>query len=119
MILPILISVSVAPGSYFFSACALPARAIASSPASMSLLTWLKSKSCITVPPGVSRWLRQFLMEQLLEPSDQCEDEYARMRSRCQRGAFLVIFRLAEAGGDIGSAAALRRKSATTIKHRA
>jgi hypothetical protein len=34
-------------------------------------------------------------MEQLLEPSDQCEREYARLRSPCQRGT-LGIFREAE-----------------------
>src|SRR6201982_1549617 len=77
MMLPILISVSVAQGSNFFSACAAPARAVTSAPASINLLTWLKSWSCITILPGASRWLRLFLMGKLLEPSDRCEHEYA------------------------------------------
>jgi hypothetical protein len=37
MMLPILISVSVAPGSYFFWACAVEAIAVASSVASANL----------------------------------------------------------------------------------
>jgi hypothetical protein len=41
MMLPILISVSVAPGSYFFWALAVPATATASSPASATDLAVL------------------------------------------------------------------------------
>src|SRR5579864_2913003 len=51
MMLPILISVSVAPGSYFFCACALPAIAIASSEASATDLAKLKTWLCIIVLP--------------------------------------------------------------------
>src|SRR4051794_19772745 len=51
MMLPILISVSVAPGSYFFWALALLATATASSPANAADVTWLKTRMCIEVLP--------------------------------------------------------------------
>src|SRR6202790_5469984 len=53
MMLPILISVSVAPGSYFFCAAAVLATATATSPASSIDLAWLKTRWCIIVLPDV------------------------------------------------------------------
>src|SRR3954462_13441680 len=53
MILPILISASVAPGSYFFCALAGLATAHARSPASAKDLAWLKTRWCIIVLPDV------------------------------------------------------------------
>src|SRR5450432_1613948 len=54
MMLPTLISVSVAPGSYFFCALAVVAIAKARSPASASDLTFLlKTPVCIIVLPDV------------------------------------------------------------------
>src|ERR1700726_3874828 len=53
MMLPILISVSVAPGSYFFCASAVVATATATSPASSIDLAWLKTRWCIIVLPDV------------------------------------------------------------------
>src|ERR1700726_2726718 len=53
MMLPILRSLSVAPGSYFFSACAVPAMAVASSPASTVVMAWLKTRWRIIVLPDV------------------------------------------------------------------
>src|ERR1700721_4576922 len=53
MMLPILISVSVAPGSYFFCAWAVLATATATSPASSIDLAWLKTRWCIIVLPDV------------------------------------------------------------------
>src|SRR5580704_14479647 len=53
MILPILISVSVAPGSYFFCAWAAVATAIVRSPARLMDLAWLKTWLCIIVLPDV------------------------------------------------------------------
>src|SRR5215470_11853867 len=57
MMLPILISVSVAPGLYFFCACAVPANAVTSNAASMigfaGVLTPFKRRSRIVVLPDV------------------------------------------------------------------
>src|ERR1700676_3553922 len=53
MMLPILISVSVAPGSYFFCALAVLAAATARSPASAIVLAWLKTRCGIIVLPDV------------------------------------------------------------------
>src|ERR1700676_2939929 len=87
MILPILISVSVAPGSYFFSALAAAlASAAARSPAKAADLTWLKTRWCIIVLPDVlaegscsldcgAAWS---------EPSDRMRDQYARLGRGCQ-----------------------------------
>src|SRR4029077_904081 len=53
MMLPILISVSVAPGSYFFCAWAVVAATAATRPASAIVLAWLKTRWCIIVLPDV------------------------------------------------------------------
>src|SRR6267142_4328735 len=53
MMLPILISVSVAPGSYFFCALAALATDATRSPASAMVLAWLKTRWCIIVLPDV------------------------------------------------------------------
>src|SRR5665647_2485851 len=53
MMLPILISVSVAPGSYFFCALAALVTATARSPAIAIDLAWLKTRVCIIVLPDV------------------------------------------------------------------
>src|SRR5258708_9768852 len=53
MMLPILISVSVAPGSYRFCAWALLASATARTPTRLKDLAWLKTRWCIIVLPDV------------------------------------------------------------------
>src|ERR1700730_1595386 len=53
MMLPILISVSVAPGSYLFCASAVLATATASTAARHKDLAWLKTRWCIIVLPDV------------------------------------------------------------------
>ena|SRR6478752_2466455 len=83
MMLPILISVSVAPGSYFFWALAELARAVANSPASAAEvakdlaidLTRLKAWQCIIVLPDVLAAARAvFVVGQLGEPSDSMQE---------------------------------------------
>src|ERR1700704_3356146 len=85
MILPILISVSVAPGSYFFCAWAAPATATARSPASAADLAWLKIRYCIIVLPDVLAEAQAVSLGQLVEPSDRMQVQYARLGWRCQR----------------------------------
>src|SRR2546421_10274161 len=78
MMLPILISASVAPGSYFFCALAVPASAIASSPANAMEAVWFKTRWCIIVLPDVSCRGSDRLMEQLGEPRIM-RNQYARL----------------------------------------
>jgi hypothetical protein len=79
MMLPILISVSVAPGSYFFCAWAALATATARSPASHKDLAWLKTRLCIFVLPDVlADGSGSLLNGQLVEPSDRMRRQYAR-----------------------------------------
>src|ERR1700730_12074807 len=87
MMLPTLISVSVAPGSYFFWACAVVAAAIATSPASAIVLAWLKTRWCITVLPDVLADGSCSLDygAALVDPSDRMHLQYARFASRCQQ----------------------------------
>src|ERR1700689_2209242 len=89
MMLPILISVSVAPGSYFFCALALLASATARSPARLMDLAWLKTECCIIVLPDVLAAAQSFLWAarcgQPGEPSDRMRPQYARLGRRCQR----------------------------------
>src|SRR6516164_263984 len=101
MMLPILISVSVAPGSYLFCACALLASVAASSAASAIIL--LKLGPCIVVLPDVFPTVAAVLISgQLCQLSDQCAAEYARtggcdqQRCRCHfpsRGSRIGKFR--------------------------
>src|SRR4051812_24381754 len=73
MILPILTSVSVAPGSYFFCADALLASAVASKVAIAMDLAWLKALLGIVVLPDVWADGSNSLVEGCFdEPSDQC-----------------------------------------------
>jgi hypothetical protein len=87
MMLPILISVSVAPGSYFFWAVAELATATANSPASAADvakdlavdlatgLTRLKAWQCIIVLPEVLAAAHAvFIVGQLGEPSDSMQE---------------------------------------------
>jgi hypothetical protein len=96
MMLPILISVSVAPGSYFFWAVAELATATANSPASAADvakdlavdlatgLTRLKAWQCIIVLPEVLAAAHAvFITGQLGEPSDSMQ--YARLGLCYQR----------------------------------
>src|SRR5690349_9783348 len=85
MMLPTLISVSVAPGSYFFCACAVPASAVASSAASAIFVrlflasSWTRSR-IIVLPDVLGRWLVQSSLVGLLgEPSDRMHTQYARL----------------------------------------
>src|SRR5437773_1344601 len=86
MMLPILISVSVAPGSYFFCALAVLATATASSPANATDVAWLKIRSCIIVLPDVLAGAHAvFIVKPLGEPSDRMQQsQYARSGSCCQ-----------------------------------
>src|SRR5271154_1990855 len=84
MMLPILISVSVAPGSYFFCALAVPASVMARSPARLMDLAWLQTECCIIVLPDVLAAAQSFC-GQLGEPSDRMRSQYARLERRCQR----------------------------------
>src|SRR5207237_8943965 len=85
MMLPTLISVSVAPGSYFF--CALAALATASAKSATAMdLACLKTRWCIFVLPDVLARLRHSLLAgRLLSPSIEHGDQYARSEFRCQR----------------------------------
>src|SRR5580692_9163295 len=77
MMLPILISVSVAPGSYFFCALAVQASATARSPARPKDLAWLKTEWRIIVLPDVlaevqAVFLRGSLMSRRLNARAVC-----------------------------------------------
>src|SRR4051794_23184820 len=74
MMLPILISVSVAPGSYFFCALAALATATAKNPANARYVAWLKTRWCIIVLPDVlaDGSCSLNFWGSLGEPSDQC-----------------------------------------------
>jgi len=73
MMFPTLISVSVAPGSYFFCAEALLASAVASKVAIAMDLAWLKALLGIVVLPDVLADGSNSLVEGCFaEPSDQC-----------------------------------------------
>src|SRR5215472_4965933 len=90
MMLPILISVSVAPGSYFLvCAPALLASAVASSTANAILpgffLASFKTRSCMVVPPDVPGPRAQSLVGQLVEPLDRMRRQYARLGSCYQQ----------------------------------
>src|SRR5436190_21299044 len=86
MMLPILISVSVAPGSYFFWALAVVATATASSPASATDVAWFKVRLCIIVLPDVLAEAHAvFVVRPLGEPSDRMQHtQYARSAACCQ-----------------------------------
>src|SRR5882757_5564781 len=86
MMLPILISVSVAPGSYFFWALAVLAIATASSPANATDMAWFKIRWCIFVLPDVLAEAHAvFIVRPLGEPSDRMQHtQYARSGSCCQ-----------------------------------
>src|SRR6516162_6103654 len=117
MMLPILISVSVAPGSYLFCACAPLASVAASSAASAAVVTLLKLGLCIVVLPDVFPTVAAVSISgQLCQPSDQCAAEYARtggcdqQRCRCH---------FPSRGSRIGKFPSLcERMSARTIKRR-
>src|SRR5258708_30483088 len=90
MMLPTLISVSVAPGSYFFCACAVPAPAVTSSAAKAIFFRFFfrfflassMTRSCIIVLPDVLGRCDgscSLLFGQLVEPSDRMHVQYARL----------------------------------------
>src|SRR6266550_2443369 len=103
MILPTLISVSVAPGSYFFCAPAVLATDTARSPASAADLTWLKTRWCIIVLPDVLAEAQAVLLwGSLMSRRMECR------RSMHDWGdvasdAFAAIFRTAEETNAPGS----------------
>src|SRR6476660_5584976 len=95
MMLPILISESVAPGSYFFCAFAAPVSATASSPAIAADWTWLKSWWCIIVLPDVKAAALAVLIFGQLGVSRRinADSQYARTGGSCQQS--LVATRVA------------------------
>src|SRR5215210_7300696 len=92
MMLPTFISVSVAPGSYFFWALAALATASASSPASATDLAWLKTWWCIIVLPDVlAEGSGSLWNEQRCEPSDRMRRSVCTIEVALPAGAWLVF----------------------------
>src|SRR3954454_13345516 len=85
MMLPILISVSVAPGSYFFCAEAPLASAVAIKAAIAMDVAWPKALLCIVVLPDVLADGSNSLVRAALMSLGSMPSQYARSRRRYQR----------------------------------
>src|ERR1700727_3112284 len=97
MMLPILISVSVTPGSYFFCASAALATATARTPASKADLAWLRTWWGIIVLPDVLAEARAVSGGSLVSRRIECAPTM-HARGDVASDGVAAIFRAAEQG---------------------
>src|SRR5436190_23091894 len=114
MMLPILISVSVAPGSYFFWALALLATATTSSPASATDVAWFKTRWCIIVLPDVlaeahAVFIVRSLVSRRIECSKRSMHDWVEVASQAFAAILAANFRPAEPA--LGFASRQQRRS--------